>query len=114
MNKEIIVTSLTNDMEGNKIVRTMGFKAGQRVVVRTRNSVYEMTFTDPATGTMKLRGGTRWAHEEVDACLSGSTWGGSMISVGGLGIGMFMEFSVDQSYTSSSIVSLSVMEELKK
>lgn len=90
---------------------TKTLKPGTVVKVKTVNSEYELTFTDPIKGKIHIRGGKRW-QDGADLELNGSTWGGSMIRLGWIGIGMHMELrkpDVDQ-WLTSAVQSIDVLE----
>jgi len=57
------------------------------VEVWTRNSKYELKINDDST---TIKGGKHFL-EETPIVFTGSTWGGSCIKVGWIGLGMHME-----------------------
>ena len=61
------------------------------LVVQTSHSVYRMTVVHDTT--VLLRGGA--FHAETMALLHGSGFGGYLLRVGWIGVGLRMEFSVD-------------------
>jgi len=71
--------------------------------VRTRNSDYEIFMLDPKSGRALVRGGEYFA-EPVEATVSGSTFGGCMIKMGWLGVGLRMEIYVNGQRTVTSPV----------
>jgi hypothetical protein len=71
--------------------------------VRTRNSDYEIFLLDPKSGRALVRGGEYFA-EPVEATVSGSTFGGCMLKVGWLGVGLRMEIYVNGQRTVTSPV----------
>ncbi len=63
-------------------------KSGDIVTVETYNSTYIIEVVD---GTkVKITGGSYFL-EPTEAIINGSTWGGSMIKIGFIGKGMYME-----------------------
>jgi hypothetical protein len=62
----------------------------ETVAVHTQNSVYEITILCGKTGEVLVRGG-RFFPEWTPALLAGSTFGGSMLKVGGIYLGMRLE-----------------------
>src|SRR5262245_55868559 len=71
-------------------VMLMTLEACDMIQARTRNSVYEIFLLEPKSGRALVRGGKRFA-EPVEATVSGSTFGGCMIKIGWLGVGLRME-----------------------
>jgi len=71
-------------------VMLMTLEACDMIQARTRNSVYEIFLLEPKSGRALVRGGKRFA-EPVEATVSGSTFGGCMLKIGWLGVGLRME-----------------------
>src|SRR5215467_13516221 len=84
-------------------VALMALDACDTIHVRTRNSDYEIFLLDPKSGRALVRGGEYFA-EPVEATVSGSTFGGCMLKVGWLGVGLRMEVSVNGQRTVTSPV----------
>ena len=61
------------------------------LVVRTDNSVYRITILTPHAGEVLVQGG-KFFPERTRACLSGSTFGGSCLKMGWVGLGLHLEF----------------------
>ena len=61
------------------------------LVVRTRNSIYRITILQPYLREVLVQGG-QFFPERTRACLSGSTFGGSCLKMGWVGLGLHMEF----------------------
>ena len=61
------------------------------LVVRTDNSVYRITILTPHLREVVVQGG-QFFPERTRACLSGSSFGGSCLKIGWVGIGLHMEF----------------------
>lgn len=57
---------------------------------RTYNHDYEIFLLDPESGRALVRGG-KYFVEPTEATVSGSTFGGCMLKLGWLGVGMHME-----------------------
>ena len=60
------------------------------LVVRTDNSVYGITILQPHAGEVVVQGG-KFFPECTRACLNGSTFGGSCLKIGWVGLGLRME-----------------------
>ena len=61
------------------------------LVVQTDNSVYQITILQPYAREVYVQGGA-FFPERTRACLSGSSFGGSCLKLGWVGIGLHMEF----------------------
>ncbi len=61
------------------------------LVVRTDNSVYRITILTPHAREVVVQGGT-FFPERTRACLNGSSFGGSCLKLGWVGLGLHMEF----------------------
>jgi hypothetical protein len=64
------------------------------MVVRTRNSRYELTILSPSTGEVLVRGG-RFFPDFAKATISGSSLGGSCLKLRGVYVGFFLELAFD-------------------
>ena len=80
------------------------------LVVQTDNSVYQITILQPHTREVFVQGGA-FFPERTRACLSGSSFGGSCLKIGWVGIGLHMEFVAadrDQWVLTSHVRSITV------
>jgi hypothetical protein len=99
------VTEISPALEG-VILKTLA--VCDTIQARTRNSDYEIFMLDPASGRALVRGGKYFA-EPMEATVCGSTFGGCMLKLGWLGIGLRMEFYAnDQRTVTSPVQSLRV------
>ena len=73
------------------------------LVVRTRNSVYHITILRPYAREVLVQGGAFFAAR-TRACLDGSSFGGSCLKLGWVGIGSHMEFHADDQWIITSHV----------
>ena len=64
---------------------------GRTLVVETQNSTYTINIIEPLTGKVTVHGGKSFPEQE-ECTLSGSTFGGSMLKMNWIGLGMNMEF----------------------
>ncbi len=85
------VTEMSPALEGI-ILKTL--EACDMIQARTRNSVYEIFMLEPKSGRALVRGGKYFA-EPIEATVSGSTFGGCMLKIGWLGVGLRMEIYVN-------------------
>lgn len=75
---------------------------GTRINVYTQNSLYDITVIDSAKKEILIKGTGRYFNKPTRAFLSGSTYGGSVIKMGWIGLDMNMEvFAEGRSVTMS-------------
>ena len=79
------------------------------LVVQTDNSVYQITILQPYAREVYVQGGA-FFPERTRACLSGSSFGGSCLKLGWVGIGLHMEFHADDQWVITSHVRSIVVE----
>lgn len=84
-------------------VTLMTLEACDTIRARTRNSDYEIFLLDPKSGRALVRGG-EYFTEPVEATVSGSTFGGCMLKLGWLGVGLRMEIYLNGKRTVTSPV----------
>jgi len=78
------------------------------VKVRTHNSDYEIFLLDPESGRAVVQGG-HYFPQPMEAIVNGSTFGGCMLKLGWLGVGLRMEISAyGQSVITSPVRALTV------
>ncbi len=73
------------------------------LVVQTDNSVYQITVLQPYRREVFVQGGA-FFPERRRACLSGSSFGGSCLKLGWVGIGLHMEFHAEDQWIITSHV----------
>ncbi len=73
------------------------------LVVRTRNSVYHITILRPWAREVLVQGG-EFFTARTRACLDGSSFGGSCLKLGWVGVGSHMEFHADDQWIITSRV----------
>lgn len=73
------------------------------IVVRTVNSNYRMFLLDPETGRALLDGGGT-LPEAMEGRVIGSSFGGSILRTGWIGVGLRMEACIDDKYIRTSPV----------
>ena len=79
------------------------------LVVQTDNSVYQITILQPYRREVFVQGGA-FFPERRRACLSGSSFGGSCLKMGWVGIGLHMEFHAEDQWIITSHVRYIVVE----
>ena len=78
------------------------------LVVRTDNSVYRITILTPHTREVLVQGG-KFFPERTRACLNGSSFGGSCLKLGWVGLGLHLEFHAgDQWIVTSHVRAIAV------
>jgi hypothetical protein len=80
---------ISDELEG---VTLQTLKPCDTIHVRTYNSDYDIFLLEPESGRALVCGGEYFA-QPVEATVNGSTFGGCMLKVGWLGVGLRMEFS---------------------
>lgn len=83
-------SQLVAEQEQAGVVNTQELAAGTNLRVKTTNTTYEIKMVDPRNGQIIIHGGDRFPMEQR-VRLNGATYGGSMLWVGRIGIGMRME-----------------------
>ena len=73
------------------------------LMVRTDNSVYQITILQPYAREVVVQGGA-FFPERTRACLSGSSFGGSCLKLGWVGVGLHMEFHAEDQWVITSHV----------
>jgi hypothetical protein len=63
-----------------------------KVRVKTRNTLYLLEKRDDGT---YIEGNAKYCPSPTKASIHGSTWGGSMLKMGWIGVGMHLEFSTE-------------------
>lgn len=101
------VRAISPQLEGVAL-RTLG--ACDTIHVRTHNHDYEIFLLDPQSGRALVRGGKYFA-EPTEATINGSTFGGCMLKMGWLGVGLRMEIlSAGQCLVTTPVESLCVTQ----
>ena len=73
------------------------------LVVQTDNSVYQITILQPYRREVVVQGGA-FFPERTRACLSGSSFGGSCLKLGWVGVGLHLEFHAEDQWIITSHV----------
>ena len=78
------------------------------LLVRTDNSLYQITILKPYAREVLVQGGA-FFPARTRACLSGSSFGGSCLKLGWVGIGLHLEFHTgDQWVITSHVRSIAI------
>ncbi len=79
----------TSDSSGVEIARLSPLT---RLQVQTQNTLYKLTLIDPMESVVYIQGG-RFFSEPSEAHLCGSSYGGTLIKLSWIGLGMRMELA---------------------
>jgi hypothetical protein len=82
----------TEDTAARKGLHVAALEPLTKLLVRTRNTNYNITIVDPAEWKVVVRGG-RFFPTETIAYLCGSGYGGTLIKVAWVGVGLCCELS---------------------
>ncbi len=81
-----------------------------KIAVRTRNTLYELTVIEPTDWKVLVRGG-RFFPRETFAFLCGSGYGGTLLKVAWIGIGLCCELSTEgQRIVTSPVQRFEILE----
>ena len=87
--------------------------AGEKVLVRTQNSLYALYILNDSNA--EIMGDGNYFNEPTFVFISGSTFGGSAIKVGFIGIGMHLEvWHGGKRITTSEIQKIQIIEKTWK
>ena len=98
-------TELSSSLDGIALRTLAQFDT---VCARTHNNDYYIFLIDPEAGKALVQGG-KFFEEPVEATVSGSTFGGCMLKMGWLGVGLRIEICAKgQRIVTSPVTSLRV------
>lgn len=108
--KVATLDGFTDAVEKNQGIGLSEAGAGRTLIVETQNSTYTINILDPAERTVMVKGGAHFSKLET-CTLSGSTFRGSFLKMGWIGLGMCMEFrrSNGQRITTSPVKTISLL-----
>ena len=89
---EINAAIAESELMGGVFIKDL--PVGKTLKVRTQNTVYFIDRVSEGPEGLTIQGHPRYCKEPVKAYILGSTFGGSMIKVGFVGRGMYMEFTL--------------------
>ncbi len=93
MGQQIDLTEVIERTKNDPGVDIGKLKAGTNLVVSTQKSVYQIKIIDPETYQVEVIGGKHVTTKE-NGTFIGSTWGGSAIKLGWIGLDMRMEIQL--------------------
>ncbi len=105
---EVVPRRCTLDGFVEEVSRTEGIglidvDAFTTLVVHTENSVYQVTILKPHAKEVLVQGGA-FFPVRTKACLNGSSFGGSCLKLGWVGLGLRMEFHAEDQWIITSHV----------
>ena len=86
---EVVNNIAQSENDGGVFLKELA--VGSRLFVQTKNTLYEIEKC--GDDDFCISGNKNYCPDPVKAYIAGSTWGGSMLKVGFVGIGMHLEFS---------------------
>lgn len=101
INKNIMQSELDGGLKLEEI------EVGETIKVQTRNTLY--TIKKIANDEYEISGNEKFCSVPKKCYIAGSTWGGSMLKMGFIGLGMFMEGNLnfdEKSFLTSQIKSI--------
>ena len=99
------LTDLNKSLEGFELATLATFDT---VLVRTVNSEYRIFMLDPETGQALLEGGK--LTEPIEVTVLGSSFGGSILRTGWIGVGVRIEALAREGYIRTSPVQSLIVE----
>jgi len=75
---------------------------GETVSAKTRNTLY--TINKTGENDYLISGSKKYCPQPTDCKIAGSTWGGSMLKIGFIGIGMHLEMYLGQKGILTSMI----------
>ena len=91
LSPEINAAIIESEIDGGADITKL--PVGHALKVTTQHTVYTIRRDAKGDEGLTIQGHPRYCPFAVKAYISGSTWGGSMIKVGFVGRGMYLEFS---------------------
>ena len=82
-----------SELQGGMFIKDL--PVGKTLKVRTQNTVYFIDRVAEGKEGIEISGHPRYCPEPTKAYILGSNFGGSMIKIGFVGRGMYMEFSTE-------------------
>jgi len=99
LSKEINDNIAKSEIDGGAWIKDL--KPGKSLKVQTKNTLYTI---HNGEGGLTIQGHPKICPEPSPVSIHGSTWGGSMLKIGFIGRGMYMEFSTNgQQYVTSMV-----------
>jgi hypothetical protein len=89
LSAEIRSNIAQSEIEGGVWVKDL---AGKVIEVQTRNTLYTIDFRGEKP---LISGNARFCPEPTECSIAGSPWGGSLLKMGFIGRGMYLEFSTN-------------------
>ena len=89
---EINAAIAESELMGGVFIKDL--PVGKTLKVRTQNTVYFIDRVSEGPEGLTIQGHPRYCPEPIKAYILGSNFGGSMIKIGFVGRGMYMEFTL--------------------
>jgi len=99
-------------VEKNNGLDVSSLPAGTTLLIETRNSHYQLIILDPAKRSVKVSSfDSKVIRKQLDGIMNGSTFRGSMIKLGWIGVGMCLEIHMadGRTLTTSMVKKISLV-----
>jgi hypothetical protein len=90
LSDEVNNAIIESELSGGAYIEKLA--VGKKLLVQTRNTLYTIERREDG---LYISGSARFCPEPRKCVISGSTFGGSMLRMGYIGVGMYMEFMLD-------------------
>lgn len=90
LSKEINDAIAESELAGGADLKKLA--VGKKLLVQTRNTLYTI---ERREDSLYISGNARFCPEPVKCSIPGSNFGGSMLKMNYVGVGMYMEFYVE-------------------
>lgn len=87
-------------------------KPGSILEVKTRNTTYEIRHDPDQEGQWMIHGHPKYCPDWTKASIAGSTFGGSMLKMKYVGVGMYLEFTLSEADLGHATVTTSQILEV--
>jgi hypothetical protein len=102
LSDSINLNIMQSERDGGLYLRDV--KDGETFLVKTQNSTY--TIKRVSENKYLISGNWNYCPTPTEASISGSTWGGSMLKIGYVGVGMHLEFYTDRGRITTSAIQM--------
>ena len=86
INKDILMSELMGGVYLDDV------PTGKHIYMQTKNTKYVIVKVGE---DWYIQGNEKYCAEPTECHIAGSTWGGSMLKLGFIGVGMYLEFGVE-------------------
>lgn len=113
LHPQVVANIAQSEADGG--IYTKDIKDGETIIFHTSNTKYTLRKAEDGTGDFFIQGNMKYCPTPVRCRVNGSTWGGSMIKVGFIGIDMRLEvYPVGSSDTMPSGITTSSIKSIER